>query len=840
MKSVSRLTTLFTPKHYDLSLDLHRAERTFNGMVTINGVVAPNTPEVRLHAKDLTIESVTFDGKAAAFEQQEFDELRITHADISEGKHVLTVAFQGKITDDMNGIYPCYFEVDGVKQELLATQFESHYARQAFPCIDEPEAKATFAVTLSTEKDLVVLGNMPVKTQREEDNRLVTLFDTTPRMSTYLVAWVAGDLQKKTATTKTGVEVSVWATKAHSAESLDFPLDIATRTIDFFSEYFGVPYPLPKSDQVALPDFSAGAMENWGLITYREIALLVDPQTTSLSTKQYAALVIAHEVSHQWFGNLVTMKWWNDLWLNESFANMMEYVAIDTLEPSWNVWLDHATSEVVGALRRDSLDGVQPIQVAVNHPDEISTVFDPSIVYAKGGRLLRMLQAYVGTEALQRGLKHYFEAHEYTNTEADDLWVSLSEVSGKDISSFMHSWMTQSGFPVVSAQKNTDDTITLTQQQFFVGPHTESDKTWPIPLHGVSAQIPEMLQAEAHTLTYTDTLPFRLNAGGTAHFITQYDDALRSAIIAELDTLPSIDKVNFLHEQLLLAKSGRQSYATILPLLASFKNETNESVWSIVGMAINELKRFVEQDETAEKQLKQLVSEVVQAQYERLGWEGHLQKDENDTKLQSLIMSLALYGEIPDALDEATARYTAHTYDKLDPELRTAIMAHAVRHETPANVIDTLLEAYPRVVNSDLRDDIAAALTATRNEAVVERLASHLKDTAFIRPQDFTHWFVWLLRNRFGRTYMWQWTRDNWEWIVKTFKGDSHYDMLPRYVASSLVSAEQFEEYKAFFAPLEKEVALARNIRIGYTELEGNVKLIEEDGPKVRAALADQ
>lgn len=840
MKSVSRLTSLFTPEHYDLSLDLHRTDRTFNGVVTIDGVVAVDTSEIRLHAKDLTIESVTFDGKEATFEQQAFDELRISHPDMNEGKHTLVVAFGGKITDDMNGIYPCYFEVDGVKQELLATQFESHYARQAFPCIDEPEAKATFAVTLSTEKDLVVLGNMPVKTQREEDNRLITLFDTTPRMSTYLVAWVAGDLQKKTATTKTGVEVSVWATKAHSAESLDFPLDIATRTIDFFSEYFGVPYPLPKSDQVALPDFSAGAMENWGLITYREIALLVDPHTTSLSTKQYAALVIAHEVSHQWFGNLVTMKWWNDLWLNESFANMMEYVAIDALEPSWNVWLDHATSEVVSALRRDSLDGVQPIQVAVNHPDEISTVFDPSIVYAKGGRLLRMLQAYVGTEALQRGLKHYFETHRYTNTEADDLWASLSEVSGKDISSFMHSWMTQSGFPVVAAQKNTDDTITLTQQQFFVGPHAKSDKQWPIPLHGVSTHIPEILQGETHTLTYTDEPPFRLNVGGTAHFITQYDETLRVAIIAQLDTLPSIDKVNFLHEQLLLAKGGLQSYATILPLLSFFKEETNESVWSIVAMAINELKRFVEQDEAAEKQLKQLVAEVVAVQYERLGWDTVDGEDENDTKLRSSIISLALYGEIPAAFDEATARYAAHPHTELDPELRTAIMAHAVRQETPANTVSTLLEVYPKVVNSELRDDIAAALTATRNEAVIEQLAGHLKDTTFVRPQDFTHWFVWLLRNRFGRAYMWQWTRDNWEWIAKTFKGDSHYDMLPRYVASSLVSAGQLEEFKTFFGPFENEVALARNIRIGYTELEGIVKLIEEDGPKVRAALVDQ
>lgn len=836
MTFVSRLSNTFSPNHYDLSITLQREARLFSGVVTIDGTIIAPTNDLRLHAKGLIVETASFDGKTAQFSLEANDELVITHPDITEGKHTIVVSYSGAITDDMNGVYPCYYEVDGQKKEVIATQFESHYARQAFPCVDEPEAKATFDVTVTTETNSAVLGNMPIKLQREENGQLVTTFETTPRMSTYLVAWVAGDLQKKAAKTKSGVEVSIWSTKAHDPSNLDFALDIATRTIDFFNDYFGVPYPLPKSDHVALPDFSAGAMENWGLITYREIALLVDPKTTSLSVEHYVATVIAHELSHQWFGNLVTMKWWNDLWLNESFANMMEYVAVDALEPSWDIWLDYATTEIISALRRDSLDGVQAIQTEVRHPDEINTIFDPSIVYAKGGRLLRMLQAYIGQKSLRAGLKRYFETHQYQNTEADDLWQALGKSSGKDVASFMHAWMTQPGYPVIHASKN-GDTITVRQEQFFVGPHAQSERRWPVPLHGSTKSVPEILQGQELTFTFTETEPLLLNKDATAHFITHYDDTLRADIVQNLHSLSSVDRLHFLNEQLLLAKAGIQSYAALLPLLAAYKDETNESVWSIMSLALNELKRFVDPGTEPERKLKKLTAGIVSEQYERLGWDQKDTESQNDTLLRSYIVGLALYAELPDALNEAEKRYKATPLEELDAELRGSIMAHAVRSEITPDVVDILLSAYPVTINSELRDDIAGALTATKNSATIERLIALLKDTTFIRPQDFIHWFVWLLRNRYSRDAMWQWARDNWQWLEKTFSGDSHYDMLPRYIASTLVSRAQLEEFKTFFAEHENKIALARNISIGYTELEGTVNLLEADSPIVRDAL---
>jgi len=838
MQLVTRLIDLFIPEHYDLSINLNRTERTFAGTVTINGSVQPNAADVRFHAKDLTITSAVIDGKEATFSFAPDDELVINHEDITEGAHVFVIAFNGTITDNMNGIYPGYYEVNGEKKELLATQFESHYARQAFPVIDEPSAKATFDLTLTTEQDVTVLGNMPVKWQRSEDGQLVTAFETTPKMSSYLLAWVVGDLQKKTAKTKSGVEINIWSTLAHNSNNLDFALDIATRTIDFFDDFFGVPYPLPKSDHVALPDFSAGAMENWGLITYREIALLVDPETTSIATKEYVALVVAHELSHQWFGNLVTMEWWNDLWLNESFAEMMEFVAIDALEPEWNVWLEHASTSVLSALRRDSLDGVQAIQTPVNHPDEINSIFDPSIVYAKGGRLLRMLQAHLGNGNLRAGLKLYFEKHQYGNTSAQDLWLALGEASGTDVASFMNAWITQSGYPVVHATLNGTK-VTLTQEQFFVGPHEPSNKLWPIPLHSSCKEAPAIMEAASAEFEHVSDKPLTFNKSGTAHFVTHYDEGLMARILDSIETMPTIDRLKLLHEQTLLAQGGIIPTAALIPLIQRYANETEESVWGIISLAIGEMKRLVETNEEAELKLRELAGVVSKAQYERLGWEFKKGEPENDTKLRPLIISLALYSKNPDAIATANELYANRSNVKLDTELRIGILANAVREANDSSVVDTLLDEYVKVSSSELRDDIASALTATDKLDDIKRFSTLIKDSKVVRPQDFTHWLAWLIRNRYGRDFMWQWVQDEWGWITEKFAGDSHYDMFPRYAAGGLVTTDQLQQYRDFFTPMLSNVSLKRNIQLGITEIEGRVALIERDSPAVQKALLD-
>lgn len=839
MTTVSRLSKTFSPTHYDLSLTIDRVGRRFNGTVTVKGRLVTPSDYLPFHTKDLTITGVVLNGKAATHTMQDDGELRIDQPSPDLSEHIVVIEFHGVITDAMHGIYPCYFEHDGNKKELIATQFESHHAREVFPCVDEPEAKATFDVTLTTEQDVTVLGNMPIDWQRTEDNQLVTAFQTTPQMSTYLLAWVVGELHRKTATTKNDVEVNIWATPAQPAAALDFPLEVAVRAIEFYEEYYGVAYPLPKADHVALPDFSSGAMENWGLITYREIALLADPATTSIASKQYIATVIAHELAHQWFGNLVTMKWWNNLWLNESFANMMEYVAVDALYPEWNIWLEQASNENVIALRRDAIDGVQAVQVDVNHPDEISTLFDGAIVYAKGGRLLRMLQSYVSEEAFCAGLTGYFNRFAYQNTEGDDLWDAITRASGKDITHLMNTWISQSGYPIVHITQNEDASITLRQEQFFIGEHQPSDKLWPIPLGSTCGQMPQLLDVRELTVPRSHTSLLLFNAGATAHYLPHYDDALTAQLLTAIQNgeLSEIDRLSFLNDAILLARAGVMTTADLLPILAAFSNETSEPVWGLIAMTLAELRKFVEYDPTAEEALRALSASVAQSQYARLGWTAKKGEPETDTKLRSLIISLMVYGENKDAIAEAAKLYASTNVEALDPELRSVILNSVVRHDESGTVVDDLLHLYAATQNAELAMDLCVGLTSTKQPEKIDQLLQAMQNADIVRPQDVARWFVYLIRGKDSRAKTWQWVQDSWPWIEKVFGGDKSYDDYPRYAATGLTTAEQLAEYKVFFTPKQSIPVLTRVITLGISEIDARVALIKRDKPAVIAAL---
>ena len=837
MTKLKHLLDTFTPQHYNLTLDLTRAdEKSFSGTVIISGESTGES--ISLHAKDLTIHSALIDNQPAEFSHDEFDELRLSCPELSSGQHTVRIDFSGTITDAMHGLYPCYFTHDGVKKQLFATQFESHHAREVFPCVDEPAAKATYDVTLVTAPGLTVLGNMPVTESSEKDGALTTTFATTPRMSSYLLAFVVGELHKKTARTKSGVEVNIWATPAQSEETLDFALDIATRSIDFYDEYFGVPYPLPKSDHVALPDFSSGAMENWGLITYRESCLLADPKLTPESSKRFIATVIAHELSHQWFGNLVTMQWWNDLWLNESFANMMEYVAVDALHPEWRMWEDFATSEVTAALRRDSLDGVQPVQADVNHPDEISTLFDPAIVYAKGGRLLVMVRRLIGEEAFRAGLKSYFEKFAYQNTVGDDLWRELETASGQPVVDLMNTWISQPGLPIVRVEQDNSteqSTVTLNQERFFIGDHKPSDALWPIPLFTNQPLDDEILTEREKTFTIEK--PLQLNCGLNGHFVTKYDTTIREQLLANIHELPTLDKICLLQDATLLARAGRENSASLLPLALSLKDETNEKVFDMAASALAELRKFVDDDDDGKARLKQISGEFARATFDELGWDEKPNESDDDRERRVTALGLMIYSEDQAVLAEAKRRFDSQSLEELPTEIRSLIISANVRHFETPEMIDSLFQTYQQTSSNDLQADITLGLTATKNPETAQKILANIKRPDVIRPQDASRWFVYLIRTHESRQLTWNWLKDNWQWVEVTFAGDKSYDDFIHYAAIGLTTSDELADFRHFFEPMLNIPALTRTIELGITEIAARVELIEQDKAGVLAAL---
>ena len=833
MTKVPRLLDTFTPNHYNLTLDLTRAEeKEFSGTVIISG--DSTSESISLHSKGLTIQSATIDNQPADVSFGEFDELRLFQPELKSGNHIVCINFSGTITDAMHGLYPCYFTHDGVKKQLFVTQFESHHAREVFPCVDEPAAKAEYDLTLVTRTGITVLGNMPVKYEEENGNSLTTTFEKTPRMSSYLLAFVIGELHKKSARTKSGVEVNIWATPAQNENTLDFALDIATRSIDFYDEYFGVKYPLPKSDHVALPDFSSGAMENWGLITYRESCLLADPELTPESSRRFIATVIAHELSHQWFGNLVTMHWWNDLWLNESFANMMEYVAIDALQPDWHMWEDFATNEVTAALRRDSLDGVQSVQADVNHPDEISTLFDPAIVYAKGGRLLVMVRKLIGEEAFRAGLKSYFEKFAYKNTVGNDLWQELESASGQPIVNLMNTWISQPGLPVISVS-TSHDTAILSQERFFIGEHQPFDTLWPIPLFANQSLDVKILDQKETTVSIEK--PLQLNCGLSAHFITKYDESTREYLLKNITELPTLDKICILQDATILARAGFENSASLLPLALSLKTETNEKVFGMAAGALTELRKFVDDNDAARDSLKKISGEFARATFEELGWDEKYGESDDDRERRTTALSLMMYSEDKEVLNEAKTRFDNNKLEDLPTELRALIISANVRHFETPKIIENLFATYKNTPSNDLQNDIAIGLTSTKNPETAEKILANIKDSNTIRPQDASRWFVYLIRTRKSRQIAWNWLKENWAWVEDTFGDDKSYDDFIRYAATALLTTNELNDFQQFFEPMENIPALARTIKLGITEISARVELIKRDKEAVILSL---
>ncbi|KAK4388721.1 Aminopeptidase M1 [Sesamum angolense] len=575
-----RLPKFAIPKRYDLKLKPDLTAFKFAGAVQISVDVVSDTKFLVLNAAELSIKpnSVSFASHNEVLESVEIE--------LCEEDEIVVVEFKQSLPIGAN----CTYEHNGQKKTMAVTQFEPADARRCFPCWDEPACKATFKITLEVPSELVALSNMPVIEEKLNGDLKTVYYQESPIMSTYLVAVVVGLFDYVEDRTPDGIIVRVYCQVGKASQG-KFALDVAVKTLGLYKDYFAVPYSLPKLDMIAIPDFAAGAMENYGLVTYRETALLYDDKHSAAANKQRVAVVVAHELAHQWFGNLVTMEWWTHLWLNEGFATWVSYLAVDSLFPDWKIWTQFLDESTEG-LRLDGLAESHPIEVDINHAGEIDEIFD-AISYRKGASVIRMLQSYLGPECFQRALASYIKRHACSNAKTEDLWSVLQEESGEPVNKLMNSWTKQKGYPVVSV-KVKDQTLEFEQSQFLLSGST-GEGQWIVPITlcigSYDARKSFLLQTKSETLDVKESLGaslsssypwIKVNVDQTGFFRVKYDEdlsaRLRDAI--ERKCLSISDKYGILDDYYSLSMACQQSLTSLLALMGAYREELEYTVLS--------------------------------------------------------------------------------------------------------------------------------------------------------------------------------------------------------------------------------------------------------------------
>ena len=737
--------------------------------------------------------------------------------DVENGATKIDIKYTFNLTHNMEGVYLSTYQFEGEEERIVSTQFESHYAREGFPCIDEPAAKATFDLKIiDTDAEDTILGNMPKKSERVLEytsvdpdespeggvslsktvKRKIVEFETTPRMSTYLLAFVLGKFNKFTQKNQHGVEVSTYAALNQPESMLKFPNQIAADALDLYDNLFDVPYPLPNMDQVAIPDFEAGAMENWGLVTYREACLLAD-ENSPKSHNEYVATVITHELSHQWFGDLVTMKWWDNLWLNESFANMMQYYCADKLHPEWKIWQDFFTDDCLAALSRDALPGVQSVQQEVKNPEEIATLFDSAIVYAKGARLMFMLMRLMGERSFFAGLKEYFKKHQYQNTTGDDLWEALQPHAKFNVKEFMDAWILQPGYPML-----TDDA----QQRFLLNGGTDNTK-WPLP-------------------KITDDM--------SGHYLINLSSQEFDEKIAKFEKLSLEQRLRLLIDRHLLSRTPIVSTGSLMDLIPKFKDETSEPIFGIVAGIMNNLKIFAAPDTEYYPKLQRYIYNIVENNLERLGVEPKVNEDANDTKLRELVLGFALYSEDKETID-SLAKLWDRNLDNNDSEIRSDVIEANFKKDNESD-FDYLLEYYQKESNPTIKSEILSCLCDAKNPENIKKLLGLLEKPEIVRPQDRIYLYAYLLSNFWTREQAFDWCYKKWDYIY-TLTSDKSMDDYVRVTAARVRTMEQADKFFEFFDQKKDDKALRRSIEVAHVDIMARLRWIKDDAPSVRLRL---
>ncbi len=763
-----RLPRTCLPRRYDVELRPDLGSATFTGRVRIELDVQHPVTELVLNAAELTIHETLVDGvpTPCSFDPA-LERMTVTPLSaLSTGPAVLDITFAGILNDRLRGFYRSTFRGDaGEEHVIAATQMEATDCRRAFPCWDEPDFKAVFGVTLVVDGDHLAISN-GAETSRTvmPDGTQVVRFADSMVMSSYLVAFVVGPLVATAAEDVNGTPTRVVhvAGKEHLTQ---FARDAAVAGLRFFQEYYGIPYPGDKLDLVALPDFSAGAMENLGCITFRENLLLVDPITSTHIEQQNVIEVLNHELAHMWFGDLVTMRWWNGIWLNEAFATFMGVDATDHYRPEWKRWTTFALDRSA-AFEVDSLSTTRPVEFKVDSPRDAEGMFDV-LTYQKGGALLRMLQQYLGEDPFREGIRHYLTLHAYGNTETSDLWDALEQVTDEPVRQMMDSWIWQPGFPLITASLENDQLV-LRQERFGYSAEAADDPArWMVPLH-IREIGPEGDQ-ETTVLLVDDRTVVALadpdstvvvNAGGHGFVRVTYDVTLMGRLGGKvLAALGAIDRYNLVADAWASVVARRLGAADFLTFARGFADETDLAVWQALITGLNGCDRLV--DDASRVRFAATVRALIAPATHRLGWQPRDGEDQLTSQLRALLVqTLAVLGDDIDARRRCRELFDRGQTEGVDPELLTAATS-VVAAGGDLGTYERFVDLFRAAATPQEQLRYLYALAEFENEDLVRRTCEFALSSD-VRTQSAPFVIGRAIANRRHGATAWRFLREHW------------------------------------------------------------------------------
>jgi len=841
-----RLPRSVIPVRYDLELQPDLAAGVFRGNAVITVDVTEPTTAITLNAADLEIDSAWLDDESSEnrieAESISLDEsterLAIELGALAgEGPWRLHLEFQGVLNDKLKGFYRSTFvDTAGDEQVLATTQFEATDARRAFPCWDEPELKAVFAVTLVVDQGLAALSNaQEISRSTRSDGKVEVRFADTMRMSTYLVAFIVGplDVTPPVDVNNTPLRVAYPRGKGHLT---DYALDVGRFCLDFFADYYGIVYPGDKLDLAAVPDFAFGAMENLGCVTFREVLLLVDPDEVTQPELQGVTDVIAHELAHMWFGDLVTMKWWNGIWLNEAFATFMEMLATDAFRPEWDRWTTFGLSRTA-AFDVDALKSTRPIEYPVESPEDAEGMFD-ILTYEKGAAVVRMLEQFLEPDRFREGIRLYLAKHQYGNTETTDLWDAIEEATDEPVRRIMDSWIFQGGFPVIDVDLLDDGgTIRLTQERFgYAGDLGEGDEDldelaatrWVVPIiltismNGITTIERVLLDGDSVDIPVVEEIDWVLvNTEGTGFYRVRYAPDLRNAIAARAQTeLSPIERYGLVDDTWAGVLAADLGAVDFLELVGSFTNETDLSVWQRIVGALNALDRLLDGEPRTRFQAR--VRALVRPAYDRLGPDPAPSESDRDRELRGVLFEAL--GDLGNDVDVQTRARQLYADDTAGTAVDPGLLAAAVRVIASTGSPDDFAEFERRFESAPTPQEelrFLSALADFEDPELMRRLLA-MSITDRVRTQNAPYLLRRALTNRTGGKLAWFFVQDEWDTINERFPSNSIARMLEgiRSLSEPDIAPEVFVFFETHEVPQGDKI-LAQHLE----RLEVNVAL---------------